>query len=263
MATKPIITVVFLLVLGWPTVNLAAMEPLPKLRGGVPPHSVIGNVMTTNQQALGDVDPTAAGLALEEAPHLIWLADPDPRLRPAMVWDSQQGGIYSVRTLGNQLATAAAALDYGIHQLHAPILLITGNTDNDAIRLFQKEYGHLAEATRRALNHLHPALSHLQLADKEARDERAAAKQQLRAVEANVDYQVKRAMERYRQRVETGRLVVVGAVVDLANTYGTGAGRLLLINLNGETDPQQLKSSSHLVRVPPSMRDYLGRRSIP
>lgn len=263
MAAKSIITVLLVAGLLWPAAGLAAMEPLPKLRAGTPPHSVLGNIMGANHQALKDLDPTAPGPRLTESPHLVWLADPDPRLRPAMVWGEQKGGIFTVRNLGNQLETATAALDYGIRQLYAPVLLITGHSDSHAIRLFQKGYAHLPAATRGELNHLHPALGHLQIIDREARDERAAAARHLRAVEANVDYQVKRAMERYRERIEMGRLVVVGAVVDLANTYGTGAGRLLLINLNGETEPQRLKASTHLVRVPPEMRDFIGRRPIP
>ncbi|MDF1614161.1 carbonic anhydrase [Desulfurivibrio dismutans] len=235
----------------------AALEPLPKIRAGTPPHAVLGNIMGANRQALGGVSATAAGRQLDQAPHLVWLADPDPRVKPELIWTHQDGGIYTVRNLGNQMETGAAAVDYGVRSLHATILLITGNTDSQAITLFNDGYEHLGADIRRELNQLHPALG--RLVAETPRDSEDRKKMLLRQVESNVDYQVTRALERYRDRVDGGRLVVVGGVIDLANHYGGGSGRLYLINLNGETDPRRIRDASHIVRVHPEMRGYLGR----
>lgn len=240
--------------------TVAAMEPLPKLRAGTPPHSVVGNIMGANRQLLQGVSATATGRELSEAPHLIWLADPDHRVGPELVWSGQAGGIYTVRNLGHQVELAPGALDFGIRQLFSPILLITGHNDSETIRIFQEGYQHLGEAIRRELNHLHPALGGSTPAAKEAQSPEALARQHLRAVEANIDYQVARALERYGDRVSSGRLVVVGGLIDLANQHRTGPGRLFLININGETDPARLKNSPHLVRLTPEMRNYVGRR---
>lgn len=235
----------------------AALEPLPKLRAGTPPHEVLGNIMGANRQAMAGLSATAAGRTLDQAPHLVWLADPDPRIKPEMVWSHQAGGIFTVRNLGNQLEPAAAAIDFGVRSQLATILLITGNTDNQAIRLFNEGYEQLGADIRRELNQLHPALSRLPTMVGAEKEELAAI--EARQVEGNVDYQVTRALERYRDRVKGGRLVVAGGVIDLANHYGGGPGRLYLINLNGETDPRRIRESSHIVRVPPEVRGYLGR----
>lgn len=236
------------------------MEPLPKLRAGTPPYSVLGNIMGANNLALQGIKPEAPGIEEEEAPHLVWLADADARIRPGLVWNRQTGGIFTVRNLANQLEPAAAAVDYGIRQLYAPILLITGNSDSQAIALFNSGYDQLGEAIRRELNQLHPAIAHLGASGKEARSSEATATLRLRQAEGNVDYQVNLALERYRDRVESGRLVIAGGIIDLANQYGGGPGRLHLINLNGETEPAKIQASSHLIRTTPEMRKFIGRK---
>ena len=236
-----------------------SMEPLPKLRAGTPPYSVLGNVLGANQKALGGVSPEAEGIREKDAPHLVWLADSDARIRSDLIWEHRIGGIYAVRNLANQLEPGAAAVDYGVRHLYAPLLLITGNSDSKSIELFNQGYEELGTEIRRELNHLHPALAHLEGAGKTARSSEALAALRMRQVESNVDYQVSLAMERYRDRIENGRLVVVGGVIDLANYYKGGPGRLYLINLNGETDPKKIQSSPHLVRVTPEMRHFIGR----
>ncbi|ADH84770.1 carbonic anhydrase [Desulfurivibrio alkaliphilus] len=242
-----------------PAVSQPTLEALPKIRAGTPPHSVLGNIMGSNRQFMQGIKATDPGRQLTQAPHLIWLADPDPRISPEMVWERKAGGIYTVRNLANQLEPAAAAIDYGVRSLHGTILLITGNTDNQAIAQFNEGYEHLGTAIRRELNQLHPPLARLLATTGKSAEE--MQKLLVRQVESNVDYQVSRALERYRDRVDSGRLVVAGGVIDLANHYGGGPGRLYLINLNGETEPGKIRQSSHVVRVPPEMRDYLGRRS--
>ncbi len=253
MGRYPLPLVLVLLLL--PVAVWAAPEPLPKLRAGVPPYTVFGEIMKANQDGAGGGKP--------ETPYLVWLADSDARLRPDLIMAGGGNRIYTARNLGNQVEPAAAALDYGIRTLHAPVLLITGNTDSEAIRWFSQGYEALGEAIRRELNQLHPALARLAMTGKEAKSPEAAQARLDRMVEANVDYQVARAVERYRDRVENGRLVVAGAVLDLAGSYGGGAGRLFLININGESEAEKLRKSSHLVRLDQRALAFVGRRLLP
>ncbi|MFH7319731.1 carbonic anhydrase [Desulfurivibrio sp. D14AmB] len=254
--------IIIMLIIGliWPAATGLAMEPVPKIRAGIPPYSVLGRIMAANQQVMAGVAENAPGQKISESPQLVWLADPDPRLNSIQVWADQAGGVYTVRNLANQLEPAAGAIDYAVRHLYAPVLLITGNTDSTAIQLFAEGYDHLGEAIRRELSRLHPALSRLPRSGREANGEEELAAARLRAVEANVDYQVARALERYGDRVQSGRLVVVGAVIDLANQYQAGPGRLHLINLNGETEAEKIKASPHLIRLNREMRDYVGRK---
>lgn len=259
MARYPLAVVLILLLL--PAVVGAAPEPLSKLRAGVPPYTVIGEIMKGHQAGVGTAAVTPAGQV--GPPYLVWLADPDSRLRPELIMAGRSDRIYTVRNLGNQVEPAAAALDYGVRVLHTPVLLITGNTDSEAIRWFSQGYEALGEAIRRELNQLHPALAKLALAGKEAKSPEAAQARLDRMVEANVDYQVARAVERYRDRVENGRLVVVGAVLDLAGSYGGGPGRLFLININGESEAEKMRKSPHLVRLDQRALALVGRHLPP
>ncbi|MBT9160699.1 MAG: carbonic anhydrase [Desulfobulbaceae bacterium] len=269
-----------LLLLGYllPTLSQAALppdwQPQFKIRAGIPPFSTIGRIMDANHQALQGINPDPAGWRLTEAPHLVWLADADFRIGPEMIWDRQQGGILMVSNLANQVEQAAAALDYAIYHRHTPVLLITGNSDSRAIALFNRGFSQTSEAISRELNQLRTALAPLPAYGMEVRDAASDGSgggagagddsndsvRRLRQAEHNVDYQVARALERYRDRIKTHRLVVVGGIIDLANYYGGGPGRLYLINLNGEIDPAKIKTSPHLVRVAPDLRGFIGRR---
>lgn len=234
----------------------AEMRPAPKLRAGVPPFSIIEAIVKANQQAVkaGDKQPPLP----EGAPYMTWLADCDARIHEGLVIGGDADKVYTVRNLGNQLELATGAIDYGVRRLFSPVLLITGHTGSAAIRLFMEGHGQLDDAIRRDLDHLHLPLANP--AGKSGKEQPPAEIRWLQLVEQNVDYQVGQAMRRYQDRIKEGRLVVVGGVIDLANQYGEGKNRLLIININGETDPAKLKKLRHLARLDPAQLALVGRR---
>ncbi len=233
----------------------AEMEPVKKIRAGVPPFEVIEDIMLGNRQASsGQVTLPAAGAT---APQMIWLADSDARLQASLVHADPLNKVYTVRNLGNQFALSTGAIDYGIRYLFVPVLLITGNTDNDAIRFFMEGYEKLDLSLRDDLDHLHIPLAP-ETEDKESTFE----DRWLRNIEKNVDFQVKEAITRYSDRLQNGRLVVVGAVIDLANQYGHGEKKLIIINVNGETDPAKIREHRQLVRLDKTMLQYVGREKV-
>lgn len=235
----------------------AEMEPVKKIRAGFPPFEVIEDIMLGNRQSSSG--PVALPAAAATAPHMTWLADCDARLQPALVHVDPLNKVYTVRNPGNQFALSAGAIDYGVRHLFTPVLLITGNTDNDAIRLFMQGYEKLDPALRQDLDHLRLPLG----AATEGEEAGGSfADQWLRNIEKNIDFQVNEALTRYRDRLQNGRLVVVGAVIDLANQYGHGEKKLIIINVNGETDPAKMKEHRQLVRLDKTMLQYLGRKKV-
>ena len=50
------------------------------------------------------------------------------------------------------------------------------------------------------------------------------------------------AILKFSGEVEAGRLAILGAYYDFRNDLGQGAGRLVITNLNGETDPARIRS---------------------
>lgn len=243
-----------LLIITFSSNSIADIRPKLKNRVGIPPFQVLKDIMSTNQEIKSLSSSTPVG----DTPYLTWLADPDPRIHSGMVISSRTKGIYEIRNLANQLTSSLAAVDYGVRHLHSPILLITGNTDSEAIRLFARGYKDLEQSIRLELDHLYLPLA--QEVEKDLKKEKQQDKE-IRLVEANVDYQAGLAAQRYRERIKAGRLFVVGGVLDIGNHYGMGSNSLIIINVNGEKDAATLKKMRIFKQLDPKMLQQIGRKA--
>jgi carbonic anhydrase len=231
----------------------ADMLPIKKLRAGLPPYAVAEKIARHNDQVVASRPPDEP-LRTPGTPHMTWLADCDARVQPTLFYPDPVDTIYTVRNPGNQFSLSAGAIDYGVNELLTPVLLITGNTNSDSIRLFAKGYSHLGPDLRRDLDGLRLSLGG------QTTGSGVGAKAETMLVEKNVDFQVATAMKRYEQRIESGRLVVIGAVIDLNNQYGFGLNRLIITNINGETAPEKLRAMHHLIRLDKRLLGMVGRQ---
>lgn len=246
-----------------PGISSADMQPVRKLRAGLPPFEVMEKVLTTNQQA---ADKIKANTDLSElkTPYLTWLTDADARLDERLILNAPGKQIYTIRNLGNQLTVSPGSIDFGVRHLHTPILLITGSTDSLAIRLFKEGYQEMDVAIRKDLDHLHIPLDTPLPHGKDGAKADDPTEQLLRTAEANVDYQVEQAVQRYQDRVHGGRLVVVGGIIDLVNAYGRGPGRLIIINVNNERNDGKIKRLRLMTRLAGKIIDtHIGRSRPP
>lgn len=235
-----------------PLASGADMRPIKKLRAGLPPYAVAEKIARHNDQIVAS-KPADEPLRTPGTPHMTWLADCDARVQATLFYPDPVDTMYTVRNPGNQLSLSAGAVDYGVNELLTPVLLITGNTNSDSLRLFAKGYTHLGPDLRRDLDGLR-----LSLGEQAGNGTGAQAEPVL--VEKNVDFQVAAALKRYGQRIESGRLVVIGAVIDLNNQYGLGLNRLIIININGETAPERLRAMHHLIRLDKRLLELVGRK---
>lgn len=227
----------------------SSMRSSNKIRAGIPPYTVIKSVLTANAKAMED---GVIGHESPTTPHLTWLADSDERLVSTMIAEPTTQ-IFSIRNLGNQLELAAGAVDYGVQHLLTPVLMITSSSDNKFVQLFMDGYQDASPAIRGELDHLHLALYR----DDAKLDYKERV---ITNVEANIDYQVDIALARYQDRISSGRLVVVGSILDFDNTYQHGAGRLIIINVNGERHTAKLKNLQVLKSMSMSaMNTNIGR----
>lgn len=242
-----------LLVALFPLTSNADMRPIKKLRAGLPPYAVAEKIARHNDQIAAS-RPADKPLRTPCTPHMTWLADCDARVQPTLFYPDPVDTIYTVRNPGNQFSLSAGAIDYGVNELLTPVLLITGNTNSDSLRLFTKGYGHLGQDIRRDLDGLRLSLG------EHMAGSGAGAKTEPLLVEKNIDFQVATALKRYEQRIESGRLVVIGAVIDLNNQYGRGLNRLIIININGETNPEKLRAMHHLIRLDKRLLGLVGRK---
>lgn len=157
---------------------------------------------------------------------------------------------FVVQNIGNQLQPAAGSIDYGVHHLKTSLLLILGHTRCGAIKAAMSDYRGESWEIIRELNGLHlPLLCGERDADPE--------KAWMNAVEQNVHYQADLAMRRYGDDVKAGKLAIAGCVYDFANLYNKGRGRILLFNLNGVTNPEEIGKSALLEGLDPELANIV------
>lgn len=157
---------------------------------------------------------------------------------------------FVVQNIGNQVNSTSGSIDYGVHHLKTPLLLIAGHTRCGAIQAAMGDYQGLSTEIIGELNGLHLPLSKSPRTDNPEAD-------WLRAAEANVDYQVAMALRRYEPLVKAGALTIAGCIYDFADLYQRGRGRLLLSNLDGVTCPEQIQQANSLQTLESTLRDLV------
>jgi carbonic anhydrase len=150
----------------------------------------------------------------------------DSRVPMHAMDDKPDGEVFVIRDIGNQIATCDGSVDYGVHHLHTPVLMVLGHVRCGAVQAAMGDYSREPASIRRELDTL--------------KVKKGGA--WLEEVEANVGEQVKAAMAHFAQEIKEGKLTVVGAVYDFADDLKQGNGKLLIININGETDPAKVKA---------------------
>lgn len=133
--------------------------------------------------------------------------------------------LFMVRDIGNQLATAEGSVEYGVRHLHTPLLIIIGHAACGAIKAASGDYGALEPAIRKEL----------------ATIDIPKGIDPTNGALLNVNNQVETAIMTYAGEVEAGKLAVLGAFYDFRNDLKQGYGKLVITNLNGETDPAKIR----------------------
>ena len=150
----------------------------------------------------------------------------DSRVHTNM-WDkTPEGDLFMIRNIGNQLATAKGSVQYGVNHLGSSLLLIVGHSRCGAIGAASGDYSSLEEPIKKELDTINIA--------------KGVAS--IDGVKTNVNNQVTAALNEWAAQVKNGELLVVGAVYDFSDDMKQGAGKLNVININGETDPAKLSS---------------------
>ncbi|MEN8258801.1 MAG: carbonic anhydrase [Thermodesulfobacteriota bacterium] len=237
--------------------SYAQMRPILKHRVGVPPFEVLKKILETNMSPTSPPRLSNTKMA-HQAPYITWLADSDARVEPRFILPADSGLIYSVRNLANQLVVSQGAVDYGVRYLHTPVLLITGNTDSEALGILLTDHETLPTAIQTDLDHLFLPVK--ESAQDKKKGKLPLAKKVQILVEKNVDHQVEKALDLYVDRIRGGRLVVIGAVLDISNQYGNGKNRLLVININGEKRQKALRRLPLTNNLSPGLKKFLGRQ---
>ena len=201
-------------------------EPLARAR------KFLREVADDNHAYMGKGAEFFKTLAAAEAPRATILSCGDARVQSGAFDATPENDAFTIRNLGNQVDLALGSIQYGVEELHTPVLLVLGHSGCTAVKAAMGDTKSLPEALRRELGGLHPPKAGGKVDDKKL----------LAAVIANVHEQVKLALREFGGRVNAGELTIVGAIYDLRNELGQGTGRLAVINVNGVQEQGRLKS---------------------
>ena len=138
--------------------------------------------------------------------------------------------MFLVRNIGNQVSTTEGSIEYGVRHLHTPVLFVIGHSSCGAVEAAMSKPTHLEPSIWRELDTI-------KVAGNKA-DDHAQVKE---SVESNVNHQVSTALKKYAAEVKEDHLTIIGGVYDFRNDYSQGSGRLVLINVNGETNLTEIK----------------------
>ncbi len=190
----------------------------------------------------------------KQKPYITLVSCSDARVHMNVLEKNPINKIFSIRNIGNRLLTSFGSVDYGVLHLHTPVLLILGHSHCGAVKAALGNYEEEPFDIIRELDHLFIPLANLknQKLDFE--------KKWIKGVQANVDYQVELALRKYKNLVNERKLTIIGAVDDFVNLYNSGEGRIIIINVNGETNPAKLKKLPIFDNLPEREKNLIVKR---
>jgi carbonic anhydrase len=174
-----------------------------------------------------------AAFADAELPRATVVTCSDSRVQP-QAWDqTSENDDYTVRNFGNTLAGDEASIEYGVEHLNTPLLLIVGHTGCGAVKAASGDTSKLSKA-------MQTQLKGLQI----PRGGAGKNENQIWAdgVVANVRNQVALGLKKYGKRVQSGSLTVIGAVFDFRDDLRQGAGKFMIVDVNGNGEPERMQA---------------------
>ena len=157
----------------------------------------------------------------------------DSRVHMHAVDQTPDNDVFVSRNIGNQLATAQGSVEYGVRHLHTPLLLFIGHSGCGAVTAALGDYSRESPAIKRELDTIQVD----------------TGSRVVKEVITNVNNQVAAALEVFAPQVQAGSLTVMGTVYDFRDDYQHGQGKLIVINLNGETDAAKIRQSPLLAGI--------------
>lgn len=156
----------------------------------------------------------------------------DSRVQTKAITTMDVNDLFVVRNIGNQVINSSGSIEFGIRFLKTPVLLIIGHSGCGAVEAVVNGVDVENGCIERELETI--AVEGECLND---------------AILQNVHRQVKTSMKKFKRLIQEEKLVVIGSVYDFQDTYKRGLGRLIVINVNGEVSPEEIRRNSYLANI--------------
>jgi carbonic anhydrase len=205
-------------------------EPLGQARG------FLREVYAANGNYAGAATKLFPAAGDKQGPRATVITCADARVQAGAFDGSPENDDFTVRNLGNVVENSMGSVEYGVEQLNTPVLLVIGHTGCGAVKAAldgQEAYEKLGKPISNEIAKIHLS--------------KKAGETWGRAVVDNVRAQVGTSLQKFGRRVHAGRLTVVGAVLDLTNEMGFGAGRLIIVDVNGNHDEKRIAAFNQAI----------------
>ena len=82
-------------------------------------------------------------------------------------------------------------------------------------------------------------------------------------IEKNLDYQVNIAFKKYKDLVQTGKLIIIAGYYDFKGEYGRGMGDIVIVNVNRIKEVDVMREMSIFQYLSEAQKDlHIGRLPI-
>ena len=138
--------------------------------------------------------------------------------------------VFTIRNIWNVILTSEGSVDYWVEHLETPILFILAHTNCGAVKAALNDYNHCTSDIKRELNHLMPALVNLESTN--------AHDKWVEWVEKNLELQLKISEDKFKSRIDSGKLTIIGWILDIDNSYWEWMGKIFIKKIiwNNECD---------------------------
>lgn len=200
-------------------------EPLSQAR------AYLKEILSDNRVYMEHGPKFFAAFAEGQRPRATVVTCADSRVHTTAFDTTPENDDFVIRNIGNQIENGLGSIEYGVEHLETPVLLIIGHSGCGAVKAALGDISTQPEAVRHELEHLHVPKP------KSGQSAEAAWSE---AVVANVHSQVTVALTHFGNRVQEGKLTIVGAVYDFRNDYGHGSGKLNIVDVNGNAEVERM-----------------------
>ncbi len=159
----------------------------------------------------------------DQTPKVTVLKCSDSRVQMESFDKTPQNGIFAIRNIGNQISTCEGSIDFGVRILKTPFLLIIGHSACGAVQSVLSGKPTNIKAIDNELKSLKLSQTDLKL-----------------AIVENVNNQVKLAISKYKDLIDSSQLLVLGTIYDFKNDFGFGKGRMVLVSINHKNNAQEI-----------------------
>jgi carbonic anhydrase len=236
----------------------------------------IGNIfrhlLLHNEAFVKSADATKfLAYATHQTPYITLLTCADSRVQGNILGNDIFNKVFIIRNAGNQVAVNKGTIEYSISVLNTPVMLVLGHTDCGAVKFAthacltqSKEIVSLAKSfdnvmktdystvSRDVRTEMLPLTIPIERGIPHLRKIQNEMKELAYLSQINVDYQIEKALKFYGDRVNNGKLTIIGGVYDFVGAYSEQLGRVLVTNINGVINPIDLQDKARAIvkRIP-------------